>query len=314
LGFDFPHTPVLPPAEFRKRFQGLKYQVPEFTEEEMASFTPRLRSLYKGIGSNHFPDEQKQQMIADYYALCAYGDSLVGQAADAFIKYSEDSGRPWMILYVCGDHGWKLNEHGMIAKSSPYDIDLHNPLIVVSSDKEKFPAKKVVTDFTNFVDMAPTFYAAADYDLSDGRFAYLDGEDLAQVCAGKVEPRQYIIAEPKPLAVIRTKDYKFAMKVRPKGLDGKKMDWALTAEFEAIEPLFFDLRRDPGEVKNLAHDPYYRPVIDVLRKKLQDIVLGDGRVECAWTREGGEPVFVSNFAPGADDGRLELPALPPKFR
>jgi arylsulfatase A-like enzyme len=260
-------------------------------------------------------------MIADYYAFCAYGDSLVGQAVDGFIEFSEKQKRPWMILYVCGDHGWRLNEHGMVSKFSHYDTDLHNPIIAVSSDKKKFPAGKVVKDFAQFVDMAPTFLAAGGIDISTPQFEYLDGRDLAKTAAGALSPRDYIIAEPTwvigPRAVIRTRDYKFAMKIRPRdghtmtpATAGKDFQWALAANLKDIEPTLFDLRTDPGEKNNLAFDVRFRPVLDALRTKLQNIVLGDGRVEIAWSKKAGEAkpkAEISNFAPGADDGRLEVP-------
>lgn len=259
-------------------------------------------------------------MIADYYAYCAYGDSLVGKAVDGFIEYSESQSRSWLVMYVCGDHGWRLNDHGMVSKFAHYDIDLHNPLIVVSSDKTAFPAGKVVEDFTEFVDIAPTLLASAGIDVSTPEYAYLDGRDLAKTAAGELRPRDYVIAEPTwvtgPRAVIRTKDYKFAMKTRPrdghsvrKADAGKDIQWAVTAELADIEPVLFDLRSDPSENHNLAFDPSYRSVLNRLRTKLQNIVLGDGRVEVAWTKQGGDEVHVSNYAAGANDGRIELPKL-----
>ena len=321
LGFDFPHTPVLPPAEFRNRFQKLKYKLPEFTREERATFPPQLDRLFKNAQSDHFTDEEKHKMIADYYAFCAYGDSLVGKAVDGFIEYSEKQDRPWLILYVCGDHGWRLNEHGMVSKFSHYDTDLHNPLIVVSSDKRKFPAGKVVTEFTQFVDIAPTFLAAAGIDISAPEYEYLDGRDLSETAAGTVLSRDYVIAEPTwvigPRAVIRTKNYKFAMKIRPRrghtmtnASVGKDFRWAIRAALKDIEPVLFDLRKDPDEVRNIAFDEHYRPVLDVLREKLQSIVLGDGRVEIAWSKTGKNlKAYRSDFAWGADDGKLELPVI-----
>lgn len=319
VGFEFPHTPVLPPADIREKFQKLKYEIPEFTKEELAAFPPQLLKLYKNSQSDHFTDAEKHQMIADYYAFCAYGDSLVGRAVDGFIEFSEKQKRPWLILYVCGDHGWRLNEHGMVSKFSHYDTDLHNPLIVISSDKEQFPAGKVVTDFTCFVDMAPTFLAAAGIDISTPEYEYLDGRDLAKTATGALSPRDYIIAEPTwvigPRAVIRTKDYKFAMKIRPRAghtmtaaTAGKDFKWAVTVGLKDIEPTLFDLRSDPDEIHNVAFDERYRPVLDAA--KLQDIVLGDGRVEVAWTKQGGDKVHISDYSPGADDDRIELPALP----
>ena len=92
------------------------------------------------------------------------------------------------------------------------------------------------------------------------------------------------------------------------------MNWAIDADLKEIGPMLFDLRVDPDETRNVAFDPHYRPVLDALRAKLQNIVLGDGRVEVAWTRDGGDKVHESNFAPGADDGKLALPELTAKAK
>ncbi|HBE67520.1 MAG TPA: hypothetical protein DDW52_05155, partial [Planctomycetaceae bacterium] len=305
--------------EFREQFRQLNYNIPEFTEQELAAFPPQLQKLFGNSRTDHFTDEEKHQMIADYYAYCAYGDLLVGKAVDGFVKYSEEQKRPWLVLYVCGDHGWRLGEHGMVSKFSHYDTDLHNPIIVVSSDTTKFPAGKVVEDFTEFVDMAPTFLSAAGIDLSTPEYAYLDGRDLAKTAAGELRPRDYIIAEPTwvtgPRALIRTKDFKFAMKIRPRdkpGINaanaGEDFRWAMNAELKDIEPTLFDLRSDPSEIQNLAFDPQYRTVLDVLRTKLQNIVLGDGRIEVAWEKTPTKnPVHYSNFACGSNDGVLVVP-------
>lgn len=51
------------------------------------------------------------------------------------------------------DHGWRLNEHGLVSKISHYDTDLHNPIIAISPDQQNFTAGKVVKDFICFVDM-----------------------------------------------------------------------------------------------------------------------------------------------------------------
>ncbi len=118
-----------------------------------------------------------------------------------------------------------------------------------------------------------------------------------------------------PRAVIRTKDYKIAMKIRPRNghtmtaaTAGKDFKWAITADLKDIELTLFDLNADPDEHNNLAFDARYRPVLDALRTKLQNIVLGDGHVEVAWTKAGYDRVHHSNFASGADDGRLKVPA------
>ena len=90
---------------------------------------------------------------------------------------------------------------------------------------------------------------------------------------------------------------------------GKDIQWAVEADLADIEPALYDLRSDPEELHNIALDPNYRPVLDALRTKLQNIVLGDGRVEVAWSRKGESPARESHFADGAHDGKIELPEL-----
>ncbi|SMP80063.1 Sulfatase [Neorhodopirellula lusitana] len=313
LGFDFPHTPVLPPADFRERFQQHTYKVPSVDGEEMETMPKQLQQGVRNGFSDHFTDAEKQAMIQDYYAFCAYGDTLVGQAADAFIEYSDSQKQAWTIVYVCGDHGWKLNDHGSVSKFTPWDVDSHNPIIVVSSDKQAFPADKVVTDFVEFVDIAPTVLAAGGAKLDAEQYEYLDGMDMAEIASGEVPARDYVIGESHavigPRAFIRTKDYVFSMQTRPNRNRGKDMDWALNASYKELDPALYHMPTDPGEVRNLAFSPEYERVAMVMKDKLLNIVLGDNRVEVDWggNQAVGTTVYRSNFAPGADDKQLTLP-------
>ena len=317
IGYDFPHTPVLPPKEYRDRFHKYKYKVPELTEAEFNKMAKAFQNRVTKSSSDHFTDAEKQLMIQDYFAFCAYGDALIGQAVDEFLKYCEAKKEPWMIVYVCGDHGWKLNEHGSIEKNTPWEIDSHNPIVVVSSDKTKFPAGKVVRDFTEFVDIAPTVLSAAGADISSQKFAHLDGLDLQKIASGQIKPRDYIISESHhsigPRATIRTKDYMFSVKTRPNSKKGVNMDWALNASYEELDPALYHFTVDPDEKNNVAFDPKYEKVAKVLKQKLLEIVIGDDRAEIDWQgasdsngRPLGTEVFRNNKYPNAHDFKLKL--------
>jgi arylsulfatase A-like enzyme len=311
IGFDFPHTPVLPPADFRERFQKHTYKIPDFSEEEFASMAKQMKRQIASKPSYHFTYEEKQKMIQDYYAFCAYGDQLVGKAVKDFVAYSEKHHQPWMVIYVCGDHGWKLNEHGGISKFTPWKWDTHNPVIVVSSDKQKFPAGKVVKEFTEFVDIAPTALAAAGADLGEEKYNYLDGFDLAKTAKKEAPIRDYIIGESHavtgPRAYIRTKDYVLSLQTRPSKKEGENMKWALSASWEDLDPALYDLKNDAREVNNVAFKKQYTNIAKKMKDKLLNIVLGDNRVEVNWEKWGtGTQVFRSNFAPGSHDYKLNL--------
>ncbi|WP_246146998.1 sulfatase-like hydrolase/transferase [Seonamhaeicola marinus] len=311
VGFDFPHTPVLPPADYRERFQKHTYKIPEFNKKELATMSQQMKRITGNKPSYHFTEEEQQKMIQDYYAFCAYGDRLVGKTAKDFVAYSEKHNRPWMIIYVCGDHGWKLNEHGAISKFTPWDWDSHNPIIVVSSDKKKFPAGKIVTEFTEFVDIAPTALSAAGVNLNDTKFDYLDGLDLAEVVSKEAPIRDYIVGESHAVtgarAYIRTKDYVLSLKTRPTRKEGENMTWALTASWEDLDPALYDFKKDPAEVNNVAFDKKYKTIAKAMKDKLLNIVLGDNRVEVNWEKWGtGTKTYHSNFAPGAHDYKLKI--------
>ncbi|WP_010136391.1 sulfatase-like hydrolase/transferase [Ochrovirga pacifica] len=311
IGFDFPHTPVLPPADYRARFAKHTYKVPEFNTSELADVPQQIKRLLNNKPSYHFTDEEKQKMIQDYYAFCAYGDALVGQAVNDFKAYSKKHNQPWMVIYVCGDHGWKLNEHGAISKFTPWELDSHNPIIVISSDKKKFPAGKVVREFTEFVDIAPTALKAAGADLSKQEYQHLDGLDLAATAANKAPRRDYVLGETHavigPRAYIRTKDYVLSLKTRPNKKEGENMEWALSASWEELDPALYHTTKDPMELNNVAFDKKYKKVAQKMKEKLLNIVLGDNRVEINWERWGtGTKIYRSNFAPGAHDFQLDL--------
>lgn len=309
LGFDFPHTPVLPPAKHRDRFHQHTYEVPQVTEAEMNAMPSQLRRMVKEAHTDHFSDAEKQAMIQDYFAFCAYGDSLVGQAVDDFVEYSTQHDQPWMVVYVCGDHGWKLNDHGACSKFTPWEVDTHNPIIVISSNRTAFPPGKVVKGFTEFVDIAPTCLAAGGAKLDESQFEYLDGYDLAAVASGEAPSRDYVIGESHavtgPRAFIRTKEYVFSMQSRPNKKRGQNMDWAINATWKQLDPALYHTPTDPHETNNLASSPDHQQVARTLQQKLLQIVLGDNRVEVDWgPRADGTQVFRSNFAPGADDKTL----------
>lgn len=311
IGFDFPHTPVLPPASFRERFQKHSYKVPSVDSKELKTMPKQLKKQVTSSYTDHFTSKEKQKMIQDYFAFCAYGDDLIGKSVDAFIEYNKKENKEWVIVYVNGDHGWKLNEHGSVSKFTPWDIDAHNPIVVVSSNKKAFPEGKVVRDYTEFVDIAPTILGAAGANLDDAKYNYLDGMNLAEVVAENAPKRDYVVGESHavtgPRAFIRTKEYVFSMQTRPSKIRGKDMNWALNASYEDLDPALYCMKNDPQETNNLAFSKKYSKIAKAMKKKLINIVLGDNRVEVGWGKKAdGTKVYRSNFAPGSHDYKLKL--------
>lgn len=313
LGLVFPHTPVLPTKEYRDHFKGKKYKVPEFTEMEASLLTGSLKDLRNDMDFSRMTAAEKQQAISDYYAFCALGDHYIGEAVESFKAYCNKHNQEYVIVFLCGDHGWHLGEQGIESKFGPWFQTVHDSIIVVSSDKKKFPAGKVVHDWVEYVDLAPTFYDIAG--INAATHPGLDGFSLRKTL-NKGPQREYVIGEMNQVrgdrAYIRCKDFSFAMRVRPfwtkpgEGYEpGANIRWGLDAPAADIDMALYDLRVDPKEQANVAYSDEYKELAAFFRTKLGNIVLGDGRVECDWRKEN--KYQVSNFAPGAHDRKLNIP-------
>ena len=314
LGFCLPHTPVMPSKEFRDRFEGKIYNVPAYDAKEAELLPETLANLRDDMDFSGMTAEEKQQAIRDYYALCAMGDHLIGEAVKSFKAYCAKHDQPYLIVFTCGDHGWHLGEQGIEAKFGPWQQSAGGSVIVVSSDKDKVPAGVVSHDMIEYIDFAPTFYEFAD--VPPDKHPGLNGFSLTTTLNHGAQ-REYTIGEMiqvrGPRAYLRSKDFSFSMRSRPywgkpgQGYKpGEKIRWGLDAPLEDVELSLYDLRVDPDERINVAYQPEYRQLSEFLRNKLGNIVLGDNRVECDWTQEN--EYHISDFATGAHTGRMDIPA------
>ncbi|WP_241664723.1 sulfatase-like hydrolase/transferase [Seonamhaeicola maritimus] len=316
LGYHFPHTPVTPPKAFRDKFKDIVYRIPEFSSKELDKLPNNLKLWYKKAAVDKMTYEEKQQFIRDYYAFCAFGDYMIGKSIKAFKKYCEDNNQDYLILLAAGDHGWHLGEQGGANKFGPYKASNSTAVVVVSSDKKKFPEGRVVKDFIEYVDFAPTFYKAIGVDVKKEAFNHLDGYDLGDVLKGKSINREYAIGAINhgvgEISFMRSKDFSFSMRSKKDNTKPKKgkllkdIKWPLTTERENAEMALFDLRVDPNEQNNIANDPKYIKLADWFRNKLGNIVLGDRRINCDWNYKN--EWAISNFSEGSDDKKLQIPS------
>lgn len=315
LGFHLPHTPVLPPKSFRDRFKKKTYRVPDFSRDELDNLPTQLRKLYDACKMDGLTDNEKQTAIQDYYAFCAHGDVLIGEAVESFKAYCRENKQEYLILFTIGDHGWHLGEQGIEAKFAPWRQSIDNAAILVSSDKNLIKPGTRHDGMVEFVDFAPTMMQAGGVDTGDKKYDYLDGQSLFNVLDGTAKKRDYILGEihlvSGPRAYLHTDRFRFSMATRPfwnlqvQKKFGENIEWALKAPVEKVDLALYDLKTDPLERNNVANDPRYRKLAAFFRNKLGRIVLGDGRIECDWSKEN--TYSLSNFAKDADDKKLNIP-------
>ena len=196
------------------------------------------------------PPAPYSQLYKDhlYDGEIAYADSALAK----FIGYLKRQG--WYensVVIVVGDHGEGLGEHNEETHGIfLYDATTHVPLIVKPPRLRQ--AGKVVDSQVRTTDILPTILEI----VGSPRPERLDGESLEQYLAGAETAHRTAFGETDyplrfgwaPLRSVREPDYKF---------------------IEAPRPELYNLRADPGELKNI-YDPG-NPVVQSLHKMLADM-------------------------------------------
>ena len=182
-----------------------------------------------------------------YDGEVAYADSALGD----FIAYLKK--KNWYeeaLVIVVGDHGEGLGEHGEETHGIfLYDSTTHVPLIV-KLPKEK-QAARVVEEQVRTTDILPTILellgipAPANLDGISLKPAFLDAGAPSRTVLGETDyPLRFGWA---PLRSVRNEGFKF---------------------IEAPKPEFYDLRSDPGELRN--HYVPWDAEVQKLRKVLAE--------------------------------------------
>jgi len=180
-----------------------------------------------------------------YDGEIAFADSALGR----FLNYLKE--QHWYegaLIIVVGDHGEGLGEHGEDTHGIfLYDSTTHVPLIVKLPNEQE--AGKVVEEQARTTDILPTILELLGIPAPES----LDGTSLKSALLGTEAPSRTVLGETDyplrfgwaPLRSVRKDAFKF---------------------IEAPRPELYDLRSDPGEIRN-AYVPW-DSTVQKLRKEL----------------------------------------------
>jgi arylsulfatase A-like enzyme len=206
-------------------------------------------------------DLQWRQYLWVYYQLVESSDKLLGQVLDALEQTGLSSNT---IVVFTSDHGEMMGSHGLVTKEKLYEESVAVPLIIAP------PAAAPSVDRSHLVsglDLMPTFL---DYG-GIAAPASLEGRSLRPLVAGKTVPwREFVASETygPEARMIRTSRYKYI----------------LFAQGENREQ-FFDLEKDPGEMKNLINESTLAVEVARHRRLLQKWMRTTGDISGNGTRE-----------------------------
>jgi arylsulfatase A-like enzyme len=228
---------------------GVKMRVGEdMTERDLKQKPPA------GLSGKGLREWAYQVYIKDYLRCVQSVDDSVGRILD----YLDQSGqRDNTLVVYTSDQGFFLGEHGLYDKRLMYEEALRMPFL--ARYPQEIPAGSVNRDLLLNVDFAHTFLDFAGL----GRDQYMDGESFRTNLQGRTADnwrksmyyRYWMHDDPDHHVPahygVRTAEHKLICFP----MNGVK--WEL-----------YDLKQDPGEMRNVYGEPRYADVVKRLGKEL----------------------------------------------
>lgn len=281
-----------------------KIQVPEWPPLEDLHPCDFQSSMLKGCippldnatAREYFYSRYRRRNIRHiYYAMIAEFDAMVG----AYMQAIRDIGE-WdnTIFIVTSDHGDLQMEHQQSYKMSPYDASVSVPLIIhdgrISKDiGKKTRRKRVIDKPTQLIDLYPTIMELAGVSHTDYPFDMLDGHSLvplmtdnysnsdetrpdfvvSQFHGDNVAMSWFLIVRRMPCIPNNNAGHDIEERrlsnARTKMCTMKLVVYGTGRE---IEHQLFDVTHDPDEMRNLASNETYLPMMTWLDHTLRSVV------------------------------------------
>jgi len=205
------------------------------------------RARWQGFFSS---PELFQKNARNYYSMVTGLDDVVGVLLEKLKDLGLDKNT--IVIYT-SDHGFSLNEHGLMGKWFAYEKSIRVPLIIYDPRNPKVQGK-VAKQIALNIDVAPTILKLANVDVP----SEMQGIDLIEMVSTNKKSlnRKEFFYEhgflgspqlPESYAVVRM-DIKYI--------------YYPEHQFEEV----YDLKKDPNEKVNVANSPKYSEKVKELRR------------------------------------------------
>jgi len=245
MSFHRPHAPIDPPQPFYDMYKDRK--IPPAPVGDWAKVHDRP---VDGLNAWHgrLPKRVLEHSRRAYYAQIAHIDSQVGRVLRMFRPL-----RTWNTAVIfAADHGEMLGDHHLFRKTYAYEGSAKIPLVM---HLPGVPTGGVCDAPVISQDLYPTILEIAGASVPET----IDGRSLVHFARdpASADRREYVHGEHAA-----NYDENNAMQYLTDGRE--KYIWFPTTGDEQL----FDLRADPGELHDLAHDPAHKEQLDLWRGRL----------------------------------------------
>jgi len=280
LGIIRPHAPWHAPQSFFDKFPLDEIELPPYLENDLEDCAEELWKfeLDNGISINNYGmfrfnalqeccegDEGWRRWIQAYLACVAFADAQVGRVLEALENspYANNT-----IVIFTSDHGFHMGEKDQIMKRTVWDESTRVPLIIRMPDGRN--KGKESNHPVGLIDLYPTLVdlcGLSDDTYRDGGQP-LDGHSLRPFLD---DPENGTWDGPDvALSAIEAGvpvEQNVPAKVEDQHFSVRSKDWRYTLTRKGDEELY-DHRSDPNEWNNLADDPAFSEVKEMLNKSL----------------------------------------------
>lgn len=251
---NWPHDPNVVPSPWYEQTDPGKIEFP-------ANFAYREKRFEKDTSylmMARSTDIRMREFLRIYYATVRIVDQQVGRVLDEIERLGRSNDT---IVIFTADHGDMAGGHGMAWKSTGafYDEVARIPLIV-SWPGHITPGRSEAA--ANLADLAPTILELCGLRPHAG----MQGRSLAPVLLGRASATEYVYGVSERVARNSRSTRTLAQGVKGsfmiRGADAKYIVYPDGEEF------LYDLKKDPGETRNLAAERSARGRKQDLRQQL----------------------------------------------
>lgn len=250
LSYNQPHSPFDFPVEYAGKYDPAKMPLPQTGPED----APWIPAIFRDLTA-----ADKRGIVASYYSAVEYLDKNVGLVLDELKRLGLEEST--LVVYV-GDHGYLLGHHGRFEKHSMWEPAVRAPLIVRrGTGRGQVKTNEALVEF---VDLVPTILA----ELKVSGMTGLQGKSFVPVINGKTHKHrdsvfsEYLVDN---RVMLRTADWKYVFTT---GRADLGLGYATGNPPPGITHALYDLKRDPGETRNLAKDPKHKAKLQELQQAL----------------------------------------------
>lgn len=231
-----PHTPLVAPKKYLDMYDPATIPDPPAPPASLKDcpYPKRMTGGNPDIFTQGQPTpQQAREAIAAYYACVSFVDDNVGRVLATLDRRGLADNT---IVFVMGDHGFHLGDHGFWSKYSMLEATRRAPLWVRVPGA---PANgKVCREFVEFVDFVPTLGELLGFQVAPN----LEGTSFAPLLVDPARPWKTAVFQVQSPTeqMVRNQRYSY-----------------LQFDDGPVPAALYDLEKDPWETVNLAKDPAY---------------------------------------------------------